>query len=63
VLQETLERTVREVAPGAEPVLLDAPPVIGSALLALELTGAAPEADVRDRMGDAARRWIVGVPS
>jgi N-acetylglucosamine kinase-like BadF-type ATPase len=62
-LHEALERTVREVAPGAVPVLLEAPPVIGSALLALELIGAVPDAGVRDRLGEAARRWIVGVPS
>jgi N-acetylglucosamine kinase-like BadF-type ATPase len=62
-LQVALERTVGEVAPGAEPVLLDAPPVIGAALLALELAGIAPDRPVRDRLAEAARQWIVGVPS
>ncbi len=63
VLQEALERTVRAVAPGARPVLLDAPPVIGSALLAMELAGSVPGGGVRERLADAARRWIVGVPA
>ncbi|HEY7283118.1 MAG TPA: BadF/BadG/BcrA/BcrD ATPase family protein [Actinomycetota bacterium] len=63
VLREAFEEVVRTQAAGAEPVLLDAPPVIGSALLALELSGATPDGAVRGRLAEAARQWIVGVPS
>jgi N-acetylglucosamine kinase-like BadF-type ATPase len=61
-LLDALEATVLAVAPRAAPVILDAPPVVGSALLALELAGFAPGVGVRDRMADAAREGIVGPP-
>lgn len=59
-LQESLERVAAAEAPGAKRVLLEAPPVIGSALLALESMGVTPGPEVRARLAEAARRWIVG---
>jgi len=60
VLRDALERTVAAVAPGASFVPLEAPPVVGSALLAMDIGELAPDGAVRDRLADAARRWIVG---
>ncbi|MFL5796875.1 MAG: N-acetylglucosamine kinase [Actinomycetota bacterium] len=58
----SLQEAVHAVAPGAAPVVLDAPPVVGSALLALELAGSTPDPAVRAAMADAAREMIVGAP-
>jgi len=59
-LRSALVEAVAPVAPGARPVLLDAPPVVGSWLLGLELAGLAPEPSARDRMVESTRRMIVG---
>jgi N-acetylglucosamine kinase-like BadF-type ATPase len=59
-LRAALERTVAQTSPGAIPVLLDTPPVVGSGLLALELAGAGPDAAVRDRLAGSAQALIVG---
>jgi len=39
LLLETLQETVRAVAPEARPVLLEAPPVVGAVVLAMEAVG------------------------
>jgi N-acetylglucosamine kinase-like BadF-type ATPase len=62
-VRAALERTVAGTAPGAAPVLLDAPPVVGSAILALELEGTEPDGAVRDRLAGSARALIVGSES
>jgi hypothetical protein len=41
-------------------VILDAPPVVGSWLLALELSGGTAEAAARDRIVDVVRQVVVG---
>lgn len=53
VLLETLMETVREVAPGARPIRLEVPPVVGGVLLAMEAAGLAPAAEVRERLSQA----------
>ncbi|HXJ66128.1 MAG TPA: ATPase, partial [Actinomycetota bacterium] len=58
-LRSALVDVVAGVAPGAGPVILDAPPVIGSWLLALELAGVTIEAAARDRVVAVARRVVV----
>jgi N-acetylglucosamine kinase-like BadF-type ATPase len=60
ILSAALEGRITQCAPRARLVLLDAPPVVGSALLALEVVGAPADEGVRDRMVGAARQLIVG---
>jgi N-acetylglucosamine kinase-like BadF-type ATPase len=50
-LPDAVERTVRGESAGAEFVPLRHPPVVGAALLALELAGVAPGTEVRERLG------------
>ena len=44
LLLDALRETVLAVAPGGRPVLLEAPPVVGAVLLAMEQTGMKPSA-------------------
>ena len=47
---ELLRETIREHAPGAELRELRAAPVVGAALMAIELAGHTVDAEVRDRL-------------
>jgi len=47
LLRDTLTEAVRAVAPGVTVVRLTAPPVVGAALLAMEMAGLAPDENVR----------------
>jgi N-acetylglucosamine kinase-like BadF-type ATPase len=58
-LRTALEQTVARTAPGAAPVVLDAPPVVGSGLLALEAAGSPADAAVRQRLAESAQALIV----
>ena len=44
LLLDALRETVLAVAPGGRPALLEAPPVVGAVLLAMEQTGMKPAA-------------------
>jgi N-acetylglucosamine kinase-like BadF-type ATPase len=57
-LNQTLEATVRRTAPRVQPVRLEAPPVVGAVLLAMELGGAPTDREVHERLsGAAASVW------
>ena len=58
-LRESVERTVQAAAPAASIVALAHPPVIGASLLAIDLAGAAPDHEVRERLGASAHERIV----
>lgn len=51
----TLVQTVQAVAPEARPVRLEAPPVVGAVLLAMEATGLEPTAQARASLAAQAR--------
>ncbi|MCS7282150.1 MAG: BadF/BadG/BcrA/BcrD ATPase family protein [Anaerolineae bacterium] len=53
LLLEALVGTVREVAPGARPVRLEVPPVVGGVLLAMDAAGLEATAQIRDRLQQA----------
>jgi N-acetylglucosamine kinase-like BadF-type ATPase len=50
LLTESMCRTIMAVAPGARLTRLTAPPVVGAAVLGMELAGWAPTAAVRERL-------------
>lgn len=54
ILRSAVEEVVRGVAPGARPVRLEAPPVVGAGLLALELAGLETNVDLHARIATAA---------
>ena len=58
LLLDTLRRTVQAVAPGARPVRLDVPPVVGGVLLAMDAVGWAVTPEVRRRLEEGARRHL-----
>jgi N-acetylglucosamine kinase-like BadF-type ATPase len=59
-----LEGLIRDRAPGARLVRLDAPPVVGAVLMAIELRGGTPAPAVRRRLTDELRgRFDPLVPS
>ncbi len=60
ILQSVLEAVVAQAAPRATPVRLDAPPVIGAALLAMELTGLPLREEVQARLGAEAGDALAG---
>lgn len=53
MLLDALLETVRAVAPGARPVRLEVPPVVGGVLLAMEAVGLEPTAEVREHLRQA----------
>jgi N-acetylglucosamine kinase-like BadF-type ATPase len=58
LLLDTLRGTVQAVAPGARPVRLDVPPVVGGVLLAMDAVGWAVTPEVRRRLEEGARRHL-----
>ncbi|MBC7227575.1 MAG: ATPase [Thermoflexales bacterium] len=54
LLLDTLSETVRAVAPGAQPVILEVPPVVGGALLAMDAVGWPVTPEVRRRLARGA---------
>jgi N-acetylglucosamine kinase-like BadF-type ATPase len=58
LLLDTLRGTVQAVAPGARPVRLDVPPVVGGVLLAMDAVGWAVTSEVRRRLEEGARRHL-----
>jgi N-acetylglucosamine kinase-like BadF-type ATPase len=58
LLLDTLRGTVQAVAPGARPVRLDVPPVVGGVLLAIDAVGWAVTPEVRRRLEEGARRHL-----
>ncbi len=54
LLLETLRETVHAVAPGARPVRLDVPPVVGGVLLAMDAVGWEAPPEVRRRLAGGA---------
>ncbi len=61
LLLDTLGETVRAVAPGARPVLLEVPPAIGGVLLAMDAVGWPVTPEVRERLARGAAREL-GTP-
>jgi N-acetylglucosamine kinase-like BadF-type ATPase len=58
VLRSALEATVKRSARFAFPVALEAPPVVGAALLALERVGAPADRDAHARLAVASIEWL-----
>jgi len=58
LLLDTLRGTVQAVAPGARPVRLDVPPVVGGVLLAMDAVGWAVTPEVRRRLEEGARHHL-----
>jgi N-acetylglucosamine kinase-like BadF-type ATPase len=58
LLLDALRGTVQAVAPGARPVRLDVPPVVGGVLLAMDAVGWAVTPEVRRRLEEGARRHL-----
>ena len=58
LLLDTLRGTVQAVAPGARPVRLDVPPVVGGVLLAMDAVGWTVTPEVRRRLEEGARRHL-----
>jgi N-acetylglucosamine kinase-like BadF-type ATPase len=58
LLLDTLRGTVQAVAPGARPVRLDVPPVVGGVLLAMDAVGWTVTPAVRRRLEEGARRLL-----
>ena len=58
LLLDTLRGTVQAVAPGARPVRLDVPPVVGGVLLAMDAVGWAVTPEVRRRLEEGARNHL-----
>ncbi len=58
LMLDTLYQTVRAVAPGARPVRLDMPPVVGGVLLAMDAVGWTVTPEVRMRLEEGARRHL-----
>jgi N-acetylglucosamine kinase-like BadF-type ATPase len=50
IIPATLEATVKREAPGARPVRLEVPPVVGAVLLAMEMIGMATDVDRHTRL-------------
>jgi N-acetylglucosamine kinase-like BadF-type ATPase len=58
LLVAELSATVRPVAPRATPVFLEVPPVVGSALLAMDAVSVAAPVVVRRRLAEGSRRIL-----
>lgn len=54
IIPAALEATVKREAPGARPVRLEAPPVVGAVLLAMEMAGMPIDVDLHTRLAVAA---------
>lgn len=58
LLLETLQETVQAVAPGARPVLLDVPPVVGGVLLAMDAAGLEVTDAIRENLRTGAAALV-----
>ena len=63
IMRTALENTVKRSAPFAVPVRLEPPPVVGAALLALELAGVPTDQDLHMRLAVSAIRAMQEPPS